>query len=170
MTATATAGTSSVWSSSAVPAEASDADTSSVELGLKFRASVAGRVLGVRFYKGPANTGTHTGALWSRAGTKLAQVTFANETAGGWQQALFATPVAVGANTTYVVSYHAPNGGYAQDTSYFASAAVTNGPLTALRNGTDGSNGVYRYGASVVFPNQAYSSSNYWVDVVFATP
>ena len=48
------------------------------------------------------------------------------------------------------------------------SAATTRGPLTALRNGTDGGNGVYRYGASG-FPNSTYQSTNYWVDVVFDT-
>ena len=42
------------------------------------------------------------------------------------------------------------------------------GPLTALRDGTDGGNGVYRYGASG-FPNSTFRSSNYWVDVVFDT-
>src|SRR5207237_921846 len=97
LTPTPTPTSFSVWSNASVPTEASDADTSSVELGLKFRVSVAGRVLGVRFYKGPTNSGTHTGALWTRTGTKLAQVTFANETATGWQQALFAAPIAVSA-------------------------------------------------------------------------
>ena len=37
-----------------------------------------------------------------------ATVTFTGETASGWQQATFATPVAITANTTYVVSYYAP--------------------------------------------------------------
>jgi len=156
-----------------VPAVAADADTSSVEVGVKFRSSVAGYVRGIRFYKGAANTGTHTGALWARTGastgTKLAQATFVGETASGWQTVLFATPVAVSANTTYVASYHAPNGRYSQDTSYFASAATTSGPLTALQDGTDGANGVYRYGSTVAYPNQSYSASNYWVDVVFST-
>jgi hypothetical protein len=30
-------------------------------------------------------------------------------------------------------------------------------------------NGVYAYGATSAFPNQAWNSSNYWVDVVFST-
>ncbi len=59
-------------------------------------------------------------------------------------------------------------GRYASNNNYFASAATTRGPLTALRNGTDGSNGVYRYGATG-FPNASFQSSNYWVDVVFDT-
>ena len=59
------------------------------------------------------NTGTHVGRLWSSAGQLLAQATFTNETASGWQQVSFATPVAIKANTVYVVSYHAPVGRYA---------------------------------------------------------
>ena len=65
-----------------------------IEVGLKFRTVEEGFATGVRFYKGPGNTGTHVGHLWSATGAQLAQVTFAAETAGGWQQALFPTPVA----------------------------------------------------------------------------
>jgi hypothetical protein len=167
-TTTSTA-VASIWNASAAPAVASSSDTQSVELGVKFRSTIAGYIRGIRFYKGAANTGTHTGALWSRTGTRLALTTFAGETASGWQQALFSTPVQIAANTTYIASYHAPNGRYALNTSQFAPSGVTNGPLTALRSGTDGGNGVYRYGSAVAFPNQTYSASNYWVDVVFST-
>ena len=76
-------------------------------------------------------------------GTLLATVTFTGETASGWQQANFATPVAITANTTYVVSYHAPNGHYTGDDAYFRAAGVDRPPLHALRDGVDGANGVY---------------------------
>lgn len=158
-----------LWPSTATPATASTADSSAVELGVKFRASVAGYVTGIRFYKGSGNSGTHTGSLWNGAGTtRLATVTFTGETATGWQQATFGAPVPVTANTTYVASYYAPVGRYSNTNAYFATAATTRGPLTALRNGTDGGNGVYRYGASG-FPNSSYQSTSYWVDVVFDT-
>ena len=75
---------------------------------MKFRADQAGFITGIRFYKGSGNTGTHTGSLWTSTGTRLATVTFTGETATGWQQANFATPVAVTAGTTYVASYLAP--------------------------------------------------------------
>ena len=39
---------------------------------------------------------------------------------------------------------------------------------TSDTSGTDGANGVYRYGVGG-FPNSSYASSNYWVDVVFTT-
>ena len=148
---------------------ASATDTNAVELGVKFRANVNGSITGIRFYKGAANTGTHVGNLWTSTGTRLATATFTNEAASGWQQVTFASPVAITANTTYVASYHTNVGRYASDNNYFASAGVTRGPLTALANGVDGGNGVYRYGATSAFPNQTWQSNNYWVDVVFTT-
>ena len=158
----------SVWSDATTPAVTAASDAAAVELGVKFRATMDGSVTGVRFYKGAGNSGTHTGHLWTAGGTLLATVTFTNETTSGWQQASFATPVAITANTTYVVSYYAPVGRYAADGAYFAAAGVTNGPLRALANGEDGGNGVYTYGASG-FPTQSFNTTNYWVDVVFTT-
>ncbi|HEY3016693.1 MAG TPA: DUF4082 domain-containing protein, partial [Nocardioides sp.] len=163
---TAAAATSSIWSSSTTPATANENDPRAIEVGVKFRANVAGTITGIRFYKGSLNTGTHTVSLWSRTGALLGRATVTGETASGWQQMSFATPIAIAANTTYVASYYAPNGRYAVNGAYF-TAAVTNGPLTALASGTDGGNAVYRYGGSPVFPNQTFNAENYWVDVVF---
>ena len=129
----------------------------------------SGFVTGVRFYKGSGNTGTHIGHLWTAAGANLGTVTFTGETATGWQQANFAAPVAITANTTYVVSYYAPVGRYAADAGGFATQGVDNAPLHALANGVDGANGVYRYGTGGGFPTNTYQSTNYWVDVVFNT-
>ncbi|WP_427173005.1 DUF4082 domain-containing protein [Arthrobacter sp. 92] len=157
----------SVFSATSVPATVTVNDSNAVELGMKFRSDVAGTVTGVRFYKGSSNTGTHTGHLWSASGTLLASVTFSGETASGWQQASFSSPVSITANTTYVVSYQAPNGFYSANGGYFSSAA-DNAPLHGLASGTDGANGVYNYGATA-FPTSSYNSTNYWVDVVFAT-
>ncbi|KGJ73379.1 hypothetical protein GY21_11520 [Cryobacterium roopkundense] len=156
----------SVFAVGSVPATASAADTAAVGLGMKFRSDTAGKVTGIRFYKGSLNTGTHTGYLWSATGTRLATVTFTGETASGWQQANLATPVTIAANTTYTVSYYAPQGRYAATPGFFGSAA-DNAPLHGLASGTDGANGVYRYG-STGFPTQSFASSNYWVDVVFS--
>jgi len=156
-----------VFTAAQVPANPSENDTDAVELGMKFRADQAGFVSGVRFYKGSGNTGTHTGSLWNATGSRLGTVTFGSESASGWQQATFAAPVAVAANTTYVVSYYAPVGHYAADNGYFAGTAVVRSPLTGLQNGTDGGNGVYRYGVGGGFPSSTYQSANYWVDAVF---
>jgi hypothetical protein len=157
----------SIWPASTTPATALDTDTAAIEVGVKFRATTAGFITGIRFYKGgTANAGTHRGRLWSAAGTQLATANFTGETASGWQQVNFAQPVAVTAGTTYVASYYAPRGRYSVNEGYFTSA-ISNGPLTALATGTDGGNGVYRYGSG--FPTNTWNASNYWVDVVFRT-
>ena len=44
---------------------------------------------------------------------------------------------------------------------------VDNAPLHALKDGTDGGNGVYIYSSGGVFQTSATCRSNYWVDVVF---
>jgi hypothetical protein len=159
----------SIWGDTTVPGETSTpVDSNAVELGVKFRSDVNGYISGVRFYKGVDNTGTHVGNLWTTTGTLLATATFTNETATGWQEASFASPVQITANTTYVASYHTDVGHYAFDNFYFAGSTVSNPPLRALADGEDGPNGVYKYGAGA-FPTDTYNASNYWVDVAFTT-
>jgi hypothetical protein len=158
-----------IWSSSATPTNVDIADPNAVELGVKFRSDVAGQISGIRFYKSAANTGVHVGNLWSSTGTLLASATFTSETSSGWQQVNFSTPVSIQANTTYVASYHTNVGHYSENDYYFTNSGVDNAPLHALKDGVDGGNGVYVYGSSSGFPNQAYLASNYWVDVVLNT-
>ncbi len=158
----------SIWASNSAPVNASNNDSSSVELGVKFTAEMDGTITGIRFYKSAQNTGTHVGNLWSSTGTLLATGTFTNETAVGWQDLTFATPVSVTAGQVYVASYLAPNGHYAGDTGYFNSGSYDNSPLHAVANGGPaGGNGVYRYGSSSGFPTASYNGDNYWVDVRF---
>lgn len=162
-------GDNSVFSSATVPGSLEAVDNQSVELGMKFQSDIPGYILGVRFYKGINNIGVHSGTLWNGAGTSLATVNFSGETASGWQQQLFASPVAISANTTYVISYHAPVGLYSYDHNGFA-ADVANSPLRGLAHGFDGDNGVFFYDPSSVFPTNTFNKSNYYVDVVFGLP
>ena len=97
---------------------------------------------------------------------RLARATFVDETDTGWQQVNFESPVPVSANTTYVASYFAPNGGYANDSLSFSAADIVRSPLTAVRATTTAGNGLFKYGGG--FPNESYNDTNYWVDVVFA--
>jgi hypothetical protein len=152
-----------IWGSSATPTNAAVNDGTPIEVGVKFRSDAAGLITGLRFYKGAANTGTHTAHLWSNTGALLATATFSNETASGWQQVNFSTPVAINANTTYVASYFSSGGWFAYDPGYF-NVEYDNPPLRALAGGFDGPNGVYLYGGSG-FPTSG-SNHNYWVDVV----
>ena len=162
-----TSSTYSLWPASAVPATVDAGSDGAEELGVKFRSDVKGYITGVRFYKASANTGTHIGNLWTSTGTRLATATFSNETASGWQQVNFSTPVAITANTVYVASYHNIPGHLSVGRNFFATSGMDNAPLHALASGVSGSNGVYAYGSSSLFPNQTYENTNYWVDVVF---
>src|SRR5262249_799997 len=121
---------------------------------------LSGKVIGVRFYKYSQNSGTHVGSLWSASGQLLARVTFSNETASGWQEARFSTPVSISANTTYVVSYHT-NTGYYGATEQGLSTGQHTPPLHVPAGG-----GVYKYGWSSGFPTSTYNNTNYWVDVL----
>ncbi len=142
-------------------------DGTGVELGMKFVASSAGEITGIRFYKANGDTGTHTGALYDANGNRIASVTFVNESLSGWQTATFSSPIQITAGQTYTASYHSSTGTYYATGGYF-NTARTNGPLTAPSSAaTDGGNGVFRYGASGLVPTQSYNASNYWVDVVF---
>jgi PKD repeat protein len=152
--------TYSLWSPTATPITASEPDSRSVEVGVQFKSDVAGTISGIRFYKGAGNTGTHVGQLFSSTGQLLASATFTAETASGWQQVNFSTPIAITANTTYVAAYHTNVGHYADDQGYFTLSALNSGPLHAIE-------GTFKYGSTGSFPNQIYNNSNYWVDVVF---
>ena len=111
----------SLWD--AFTGTADGGDPNGVEVGMKFQSALSGYITGIRFYKSAGNTGTHVGNLWGLDGTPLARVTFVNETASGWQYQALTNPVAIAANTTYVVSYYAPVGRY----SYTAGAFTLGG-------------------------------------------
>ena len=114
---------------------------------MAFTPSRNGTVKAIRFFKGVGNNGTHTGSIWSAAGSRLATVTFANETATGWQSATLAQPLEVTAGTTYVVSYFAPQGHYSV-TSGFFSSPLTKGDLSAPAT----NNGRYGYSSTGGLP------------------
>jgi methionine-rich copper-binding protein CopC len=159
----------SLWTNTTVPTVPAATDGGSIEVGVKFRSDVNGSATGIRFYKGTGNGGSHIGNLWTSSGQLLATATFTAETASGWQAVSFSSPVAIQANTEYVVSYFAPLGHYAADGGYFSSTGVDSGPLHALSNAAGGGDGVYGYGASSAFPTNNFNSTNYWVDLVFST-
>jgi hypothetical protein len=144
------------------PQTATVGESLPVELGVSFTPSVSGAVTAISFYKGPGNGGAHVGHLWTASGGPLATVSFSGETDAGWQTAPLASPVALVAGQTYVVSYFAPQGNYSYTSDYFQTAKTT-GPLTAAASG----NGRYLYGANGGFPTDTYGSANYFVDVDF---
>ncbi|MDR8414579.1 DUF4082 domain-containing protein [Nonomuraea sp. 3-1Str] len=155
-----------VFSDAATPDVANHSDTDPVTVGVKFRSVAAGSVRGIRFFKGSQNTGTHVGTLWTAGGQEVASVNFTGETASGWQQAVFVEPIPITANTTYIASYHTDAGHFSYTVQGFFDRQ-SHYPLTALENGTSGTNGVFTYGATNTFPTGTYQGTNYWVDVLF---
>ncbi|WP_405062378.1 DUF4082 domain-containing protein [Kribbella sp. NBC_01505] len=150
--------TYTLWNVGDAPALGATEPTS-LEMGVKFSSSKAGKVHGVRFFKGTHNTGTHTGSLWTEGGQKLASATFAGESGFGWQEVRFAQPVTIAAGTSYVISYGSAGG----------FSATENGLATARANGSLITSGPGIYALqSGQFPTLSFQNRNYFADVVFS--
>jgi len=130
------------------------------ELGVKIKTTQTTTLTAVRYYKDPTETGTHIGRIWAADGTPIASVTFANESASGWQQQALTTPITLSAGTTYVVSV-GYNAAFGTETGGLNAPYIT-GPLASV---ADGANGVYATAAGT-FPSSSWRNSNYYVDVV----
>ena len=130
------------------------------------RADIDGFITGIRFYKSAANTGTHTGTLWTSTGTLLATVTFTSETATGWQQAASPTPSRHRRHHLHRLlprpqrPLRPTNNGF--------GTALDNPPLHAPATGAT-PNGLYLLLQHPRLPHQTWQGSNYWVDVTFTT-
>lgn len=149
-------------------------DPTDYELGTVFQAAVNGQVTALRFYLGPVegvNPGTIVGTLWDAYGNVLGSETYGSLVVG-WNEVSLTTPVAITANTSYVVSantnagstgtgsYAFDNG--ALDTGFFFGGYV-NGQLTAT-------SGVF-VTTPGAFPTQNFPPTNggssYFRDVQF---
>jgi len=142
-------------------------DANPVTIGVKFWSSVPGTISGIRFYRAIASPQGYVAKLYTADGALLGSVTLAQESGllPGWQEADFASPISISANTTYVAAYYCPVGQGAFDDGGLTNG-VTNGPLTAPAGDAVGGNGVYDYGN--VFPSRSYDDSNYYVDIAFS--
>jgi hypothetical protein len=158
----------SLWPTSAQPGTHYPRNVQAVELGVKFKADVAGTVSAIRFYRNSTSTNGYTVHLWSSTGTLLA-TGHGNDgpSTPGWTEIAFATPVAIAANTVYVASYFSPTGQWSADDDYFASTGVNSGVLHAPSGPAVQGNGVITFCSSGCFPSQTFDNTNYWVDVVF---
>lgn len=130
------------------------------ELGTRFTSAVAGQITAIRFYKAANESGTHTGRIWSASGQQLASVVFSGESASGWQQQALATPLAITANTEYMVTVNTANAYYVT-TDGGLNSQISSGDLKTVV----GSNG--RYGLVGTYPTDSWENSNYFRDVVF---
>ena len=156
----------SLWDTSATPA--GFVQDTPFELGVRFRADVAGEITALRFYRPPGSTGAQPGHLWDAAGTLLSTVVFPASSQPGWQQANLACAGAraEGRHLRRVLprSRRSLPGDRRRPQR-------PRRPGAAARAGVDpqAGNGVYRSGASG-FPTSTFEASNYWADVVFRVP
>jgi hypothetical protein len=154
----------SIWNDSTQPTILTENDPQAVELGVRFHADQDGVVNGVRFFKGPLNTGVHTGSLWTSTGQLLATATFTNESTTGWQTVTFSLPVAISAGTDYVASYHTTTGNYSENPGQFSGQGADAPPLHAdPDNSPSAPNGVFGYGSGG-FPTTSGGGAGYLVD------
>jgi Domain of unknown function (DUF4082) len=132
----------------------------SLEMGMKIRVIQPAELEGIRFYKATDETGTHVGRLWTASGQPVASLTFSGESASGWQEQSFASPVDLAPGQTYVVSV-GMNSRFSM-TRYVFGTELSSGPLRSV---VDGQNGVFSDAAGV-FPTQSWGDSSYWIDGV----
>ncbi len=128
------------------------------EIGVRFQTTVAGHVVGLRYYCPAKETGTHIGHLWAVNGKLLGTVSFENETNSGWQIAYFAKPIALKAYTIYVASVNS-NAAW----SYGISGSPSKSPFSKIYTAVMGT-------APGAFPTAYSSNRDYFRDVLFTTP
>ena len=63
----------------------------SYELGTKVTVDEPTELVALRYYRSAGETGAHVGRVWSASGQQLAQASFQNESASGWQRQALAS-------------------------------------------------------------------------------
>jgi hypothetical protein len=136
------------------------------EVGMRFKAKVAGTAVGVRYYKPRASKASTPGSatLWSKGGKILARTTVTPVKGTGWKKVRFDAGVQLTAGKGYVVSVHTGAKGIHPATPGGFKKAKSNDQLRAPGD----SNGVTRPGSKARFPShESRGDANYWVDVRF---
>ncbi|HPZ34948.1 MAG TPA: DUF4082 domain-containing protein, partial [Microbacteriaceae bacterium] len=148
-----------MFSDTLTPKITADPDRVPVELGVRFTPKHAGEVTALQYYQGAKAKDVTTATLWSSSGRELARAKFDATTNTGWRTIKLDKPVALKSGSSYVVSYHAPKGGYVATEGDLTKAKTVNG--FSLRSGA----GVYKYSKTSTLPTQSYRGTNYLVDI-----
>ena len=164
--------TISLFNSAIPPSTYAAGGTGNFELGCNFYADLPGNVIGVAFYKPSSATTARVGNLWlASSNANLATVNFTNEPTSGWEQQLFASPIAISPNTVYTISVNNLN----NDTWYACPGGqgagsltngVNSGPLHVYPATSSNPNGVYSTTPGA-YPSTVNLGVNFWVDVIF---
>ena len=135
--------------------------TGRLEIGTWFTPAVDGWIDAIKFYKATSSVGTHYGDIFDNGGNLIAETTFINETASGWQTQYLSMPVRLHAGQMYFVAYSTPDY-YVATPSYLASG-LTSGDLSISST----QNTQFSYAAQGTFPTSTDTGTYYFVDLVF---
>ena len=150
------------------PAVLDVTSTESVNLGMRFKATIDGYITGIRFFAVLNDASLFKGSIWTNQGDLLGECILNFEDIdlnSNWQTIQFANPIHITANREYFVSYYSPSGRFAYTGSYFTQNIVSE-YLIALKDETNNHNGYMSYASFSRFPT-VYTGSNYFVDVIF---
>lgn len=144
-------------------------------MGLEWRVTGAGSLIGLRYRRADATMpATPTGKVYRVSDqAEVASLAFAAGSSIGWIEAMLVAPLELVVNEEYVVQVRMPNGKYTATTSYWDSGAGATGRTSGIlraENNNDvtpptPSQGNFREGAHG-FPNGNGNGANYWVDVI----
>ncbi|HEU4831058.1 MAG TPA: DUF4082 domain-containing protein, partial [Candidatus Saccharimonadales bacterium] len=153
-----------------------DTSVNGLELGMKVIPTANGYLTALRFYKPIINPETtHIGHVWGANGVSLATVTFTNESAYGWQEAILSSPLPVVKDKVYIISYGMPTPYYQAKFNSFtqpmSSLGFTAYPAGDTRNTATGSgtgNPVYATTAGAYPSSSSLNNVDYYLDAVFS--
>jgi hypothetical protein len=134
-------------------------------IAVRFKVTVPGNLLGIRYYRILDSIEINAGVLFADDGSQdvLAQADFTNQ--NGWITA----PVEyeLEADTPYVAAVYAPGATYIYRDNFFGSA-VTVGNITFPAHSTGSPNGCYQTNPAVEFPTLGIAGGrNFYVDIEF---
>lgn len=161
----------SIFDATAVPQTENFLDGSDYNLGTLFTADANGTIHGARWYfpdSLPDLPVVATLYEWTdnTTGTALGTVTF-NNCQQGWNEALFASPIAITPNTRYVISVWTSDH-YVTTAAEFSSAAITSGNLTAPQDTAGAHNGKFiAASGSSAYPSNSTGGYGYFADVLY---
>jgi hypothetical protein len=160
-----------MWDSQQMPSVSSEDDTAAVTVGTRFRVTRKGVITGVKYYKATAVAAKFTVGLYNATGQLMGSKTAAaNDTKNNaWTTINFTTPIAVVPGVDYVVAAWNTQGLYGFNSGAFNGKSYTNGSVVYPANGDGGSNGLYKYGTALAFPQDTYQDTYYFIDVLFSS-
>lgn len=161
----------SLFDASTVPQTENNLDGSDYSLGTLFTADADGTIHGARWYfpdSLPDLPVVATLYEWTdnTTGNSLGTLTF-NDCQQGWNEALFASPIAITPNTRYVISVWTSDH-YVTTAGEFSSAAITSGNLTAPQDTVGAHNGKFvAASGSPAYPSNSTGGYGYFADVLY---